>query len=1298
MATILLSAAGAALGSGFGGTVLGLSGAVIGRAVGATLGRVIDQRLLGAGSEAVEVGRVDRFRLMGASEGTAVGQVFGRVRIAGQVIWATRFSETTATSGGGKGAPTPKTTQYSYAVSLAVALCAGRITNVGRIWADGVEIAPNSINLRVYHGDEAQLPDPKIEAVEGVGKAPSYRGIAYVVIEDLALAGFGNRVPQFTFEVVRPAQGEFADSVYDLQRSVRAVAMIPGTGEYALAKTAVHYSEADEVNRSANVHSPSGKTDFVTSLGQLQDELPNCGSVSLVVSWFGSDLRCGVCDVQPKVEQLVQDGVGMPWRSGGIGRAQAVEGKRIGGKSVYGGTPADQSVIEAIQTIRAGGQEVMFYPFILMDQLEGNGLPDPWTGASNQAVLPWRGRITLNHAPGRVGTTDRTAAAAAEVAAFFGTAQVSDFAVSGTEVSYSGPAEWKYRRFILHYAHLCAAAGGVDAFCIGSEMVGLSQIRAAGDAFPAVAAMKVLAAEVRAILGPSVKLTYAADWSEYFGYQTGGDVYYHLDPLWADANIDFIGIDNYMPLADWRDNEDQADAAFGSIYNLDYLKANIAGGEGFDWYYDSPEGELSQNRKPIEDGAYGEPWIYRYKDIRSWWSLPHHERVGGVRAVAATDWLPMSKPIRFTEYGCAAMDKGAHQPNKFLDPKSSESVLPKYSNGRRDDLMQMQYLRAMAEFWGDGANNPLSTEYAGRMVDMSRAHAWAWDARPFPYFPNNTEVWGDGENYARGHWLTGRMSAQTLASVVAEICEGSGLSAFDVSALYGLVRGYTLSDVAAARSALQPLMLAYGFEAAERDGEMIFKMRDGRVREAVLTDNLAISSDLGGMIETSRAPEAETAGRVRLGFVEAEGDYELRQSEAIFPDEVSFGVSQSDIPLVLTATEGRGIVERWLAEARVARDSARFAMPPSASHLGAGDVLELEGQRYRVDRVEQAEAQLIDAVRVESGVYRPSDAVEERLIPRAFVAPVPTVPVFLDLPLLTGDEVPHAPHLAVTARPWPGSVAVWNAAEDDGYVFNRLVAAAAVMGRTESVMLAASAGYWDRGAPLRVRLSAGALSSASEMAVLNGANVMAIGDGSSYKWEVFQFMSAVLVAPRTYEISLRLRGQAGSDALIPAAWPIGSRVVLINSAVTQIDLPVSARGLARHYRIGAAGRGYDDPAVVHRVEAFDGIGLRPYAPGHLAASRSVSGDISLTWVRRTRVDGDSWLAAEVPLGETTEAYLVRVLQNDIILREDTVAQQSWTYSAAQQSADGVAGAAQLQVAQMSDRFGPGLFRSIDIVV
>ncbi len=1295
MATILLSAAGAAIGSGFGGTILGLSGAVIGRAAGATLGRIIDQKLIGAGSDAVEIGRVERFRLMGASEGAAVAQVFGRIRVAGQVIWATRFMETAATTGGGKGAPSPRTTTYSYSVSLAVARCAGRIASVGRIWADGVEIAPSSVNLRVYHGDDDQLPDPKIEAVEGAGLAPAYRGIAYVVIEDLDLAPFGNRVPQLSFEVIRPAQSPAADAMTDLQRAVRAVALIPGTGEYALATTPVHYSEGDAAVRSANVNSPSGKPDFSTALEQLREELPHCGSVSLVVSWFGDDLRCGSCQVKPKVEQRALEGKGMIWRAGGIGRDAAEEVARVEGKSVYGGTPADASVIEAITALRAAGQEVMFYPFILMEQLAGNDLPDPWTGAPDQPVLPWRGRITLDAAPGQADSTDRTAAAAAEVAAFFGTAQPGDFTVEAGQISYSGPEDWRYRRFILHYAHLCAAAGGVDAFCIGSEMRALTQIRGAGDSFPAVAALRQLLTEVRAILGPEVKISYAADWSEYFGYHADGNVYFHLDPLWADPDIDFVGIDNYMPLADWRDGESHADAAWGSLYNLDYLKANVAGGEGFDWYYDSAEAEILQRRKPIEDGAHGEPWVFRYKDIRSWWSELHHDRIGGVRSAVATAWVPGSKPVRFTEYGCAAIDKGANQPNKFLDPKSSESVLPKFSSGRRDDLMQMQYLRAMREYWSDARHNPASALYDGRMIDMARAHVWAWDARPFPAFPNTVSVWADGDNYARGHWLSGRASGQTLAAVVAELCDRAGLHSFDVSALHGVVRGYHISDLGTARAALQALMLAYGFEAVDRDGVLQFRMRDGQVTARITDDMLALSNELSGAFETSRTAEAEMAGRVLIGHIEAEGDFALRQAEAQFPGDAVPGVSQSDLPLVLTTAEGMSIAERWLAEARIARDTARFALPRSLCHLGAGDVVDHAGQRYRIDRVEQAEALLVDAVRTEAGIYRPSEYEEERIAPRSFIAPLPVYPVFLDLPLMTGDEAPHAPHIAVAAKPWPGSVAVWAASEDAGYVFNKLVAASATVGRTETVLAAVAPGLWDRGAPLRVRMTAGQLSSASQAAVLNGANALAIGDPVMGAWEVFQFVTATLVGPSTYELSLRLRGQLGTDGFQPLEWPISSQIVLLDRTLVPLELAPSARGLDRHYRVGLASRGYDDPAVVHRVRAFAGVGLRPYAPAHLHMQPE-GGGLRFGWIRRTRIDGDSWEGADVPLGEEREQYLVRVMRDATILRELTVSTPVWHYSAAMMAEDGAPDGIAIAVAQISISFGYGPFRVLPI--
>lgn len=1296
MATILLSAAGAALGAGFGGTVLGLSGAVIGRAVGATLGRAIDQRLLGAGSEPVETGRVERFRLMGASEGTAISQVWGRARVAGQVIWATEFLERSSTSGGGKGSPSPTVTSYAYSVSLALALCEGEITRVGRVWADGLEIEAAQLNLRVYPGSQTQLPDPKIEAVEGPDYAPSYRGIAYVVIEDLDLTPFGNRVPQLSFEVLRRARGALASAELDLADCVTAVCMIPGTGEYAYATTPVHFSDGPGVNRSANVNTILGGTDFSASLLQMREELPQVGSVSLVISWFGNDLRCQYCEVRPKVEQALQDGEGMPWRSGGVTRGAAAVVPQLDGLSVYGGTPADASVIEAIRAVRDGGQEVMFYPFILMDQLADNDLVDPYTGTVGQPPLPWRGRITLTAAPGRAGSSDRTLAAEAEVATFFGTAQIGDFSVSDGQVSYSGPQDWGYRRFILHYAHLCAAAGGVDAFCIGSELRGLTQIRGAGDSFPVVAALAQLAADVRAVLGSETRLTYAADWSEYFGYHTGDNVYFHLDPLWADPNIDFVGIDNYAPLADWRDGESHADVGWGSTYDIGYLKANIAGGEGFDWYYNSPEGEAAQLRTPITDGAYGEPWVFRFKDLKSWWQNPHFNRIGGVRQPNSTGWVPQSKPFLFTEYGCAAIDKGANQPNKFLDPKSSESGLPRASSGRRDDLMQMAYLRAMREFWTDPANNPVSALTGAPMLDMARSHVWTWDARPFPAFPNLPSLWSDAENYAHGHWLNGRAGSQPLARVIAEICERAQVQVFDVSNAYGIVRGFSVAEIGSARSALQVLSLAHATEVIERDGILRFLQRDAWLDRVLDPGRFAVSADLDGTYETIRAASAETLGRVRISFVEAEGDFAVRTSEALFPDDSANVVSDNDLPLLLTASEARDMAERWLAESRVARDRARFALPPSASDLGASDTVQIGAVRYRIDRVEQGESLLIDAVRVEPGSYVPGEEIIDPPAQKAYAAPLPVYPLFLDLPLLAGDEVEHAPHVAITGSPWPGSVAVWSAPADEGYVVNRVIDRRASIGVTETDLLPAPSGLWDRGPSLRVKMLAGDLASAEMDAVLNGANAAAIGDGVTDTWEVLQFAEAVLVAPATYEIRLRLRGQAGTDAATTGFWPSGSRFVLLTSDLQQIDLATSARGLSRYYRIGDASRPYDDPNVIVEQRAFAGVGLRPYGVAHLRHVGAAGEDLSVTWIRRTRLDGDSWESLEVPLGEDREAYVVRVLQGDTPLRETEVTTPTWTYSPADQDADGATTGFVIAVAQLSDRFGPGPFRTVTV--
>ena len=1289
MATILLSAAGAALGSGFGGTVLGLSGAVIGRAVGATVGRAIDQRLLGGGAEPVETGRVERFRVAGASEGTAIGRIWGRVRLPGQVIWTSKFSETAATSGGGKGNAQPSTTSFSYTVSLALALCEGEARCLGRIWADGIEQSPATLNLRFYPGSETQLPDPKIEAVDGAGMAPGFRGLAYVVIEDLDLSRFGNRVPQFNFEVVRPAQGDQAAPYLDMASTLRAVALLPGTGEYALATTPVYFTDAPGVVRNVNTNTLSGLTDLELSINQLGGELPQVAAVSIVVSWFGSDLRCANCAVQPKVEQSAKDATGMAWRVSGQIRATAAVVPTLSGGPVYGGSPADASVVEAIAALKEAGKAVMFYPFILMDQLADNILPNPYDPAGVQPALPWRGRITTSLAPGVAGSPDTTGAAATEVAAFFGTAQPANFSVTGTTVTYTGPTDWGYRRFILHYAHLCAAAGGVAAFVIGSELRGLTQIRGAAHSFPTVAALCTLAAEVRVILGQQTKITYAADWSEYFGHQTSDNLYFHLDPLWAHPAIDCIGIDNYMPIADWRDGQDHADAGFGSIYNLEYLQANIAGGEGFDWYYDSPEGVEAQLRKNIQDGAYGEDWVYRNKDLKSWWQLPHHQRLGGIRQVDPTAWVPQSKPFWFTEFGCAAIDKGANQPNLFMDAKSSESALPRASTGHRDDLMQAQYLRATLGFWAQAANNPTSTLYAGRMVDLDRCFAWAWDARPYPVFPAQSDVWSDGENYAHGHWLNGRASNQLLSAVVAEICDSCGLGDVDLTRTHGIVRGYGISSLGSGRSDLQPLTLAHAVDGFERNGVLEFRGRSTWDAQTVLAQEMALNPNLDGAIDHTRQSAAEAIGRLRLGYVQADGDFAARSVETALPDERVDVTSSNEVPLMLTASEATDIAERWLSEARAARDNLRLALPPSRLDLGVGDVIALSDQSYRIDAAETAEAQLITATRIHPGLYTPGAEIDDPAILASVATPSPVYPVFLDLPLLTGDEVPHAPHLAVVCSPWQGSTALWSAATDAGYALSDLVERGGTFGVTQTELASEPAGIWARGGALRVKLSAGTLSSAQDAAVLSGANTAFIGDGTPGNWEVFQFCDAVLVAPQTYDLSRRLRGQAGSNAIMPASWPSGSQVVLMGSAVRQISLASSARCLLRHYRTGLASLGYADPRVVHQELAFAGIGLRPYSVAHLSVSAPLGSAISLGWIRRTRIDGDPWAEGEVPLGEDRERYVVRVRQGATVLRQVEVTTPGWIYSLPDQTTDGVAAGAVIEVAQISDRFGPG---------
>lgn len=582
MATLLFQAAGAALGS-----IFGPFGAIVGRAVGALAGSAVDRSLLG-GTKTIIGPRLTDARLPGADEGTAISRVYGTARIGGTLIWATRFEEQVLVERAGGKASGPKSESYRYCANIALGLCEGPVVSFRRMWADGREVDLSAVLIRVYTGAHTQPPDPLIEAKQGEGNTPAYRGLSYIVLERFPLDAYGNRIPVIQFEVICP--------IGALEEKIRAVTVIPGSTEHGYDPNLVTDRPGGGSGRHINRNMIQSSTDWLASLAELQGVCPNLKSVALVVAWFGTDLRAGDCRIVPGVETYSRSHETRPWHVSGISRQDAYLVSENGGAPAYGGTPSDRSVIAAIQDLRARGLKVYLYPFLMMDVPDGNGLPDPYGGAE-QAPYPWRGRVTC-HPP----SADGTSAARDQVRAFLGSVHAGHFTISGDSV-VSPAGDEGYRRMVLHYALLAEVAGGVDGFLIGSEMRGLSFLRDDEGRFPFVDGLCDLAGDVRGVLRPDTKITYAADWSEYFGYHPpggSGEVRFHLDALWAHPAIDAVGIDNYMPLADWQDGDMLAGNPDGFRHAEDVvgMRDMLGRGEGFDWYYAS---EADRRAQPDAD-------------------------------------------------------------------------------------------------------------------------------------------------------------------------------------------------------------------------------------------------------------------------------------------------------------------------------------------------------------------------------------------------------------------------------------------------------------------------------------------------------------------------------------------------------------------------------------------------------------------------------------------------------------------------------------------------------------------------
>lgn len=850
MLSSIFSSIGGAIGNFFGGGLL----STVGKFAGKWLGNEIESK---SKQDSVEYYKIckskDNIFPVSFAHGKAINLVFGMSKCSGHLIWSDLIKEVVvkevSTTQSKNLTKIYNDVSFLYYCNFAVSICEGKIEDIHRFWINNEIADLNDFKYRLYKGGEDQVSDILIKSYFEEGKCPAFKDLSYIVFEDFPLLDYGNSIPLFEFEVERKPNISIKEDYSKLEDDVKGVNIIPGSGEYVYDTDIVEKNimcEGVSIKKEKiNSNNKLQISDVEYSLNYLNDICPNVEWVSPVVCWFGNSTDIKDCEIYPAVENKSSVSVkySKDWSVSSFTRETArVISKDELDSPNYGGSVNDESVVNYLKLLKSNGKKIMFYPMIFMDVLG----------------KPWRGHLTGD---------------AMYVTDFF-------------------EKELGYNNFILHYANL--VKGHVDAFLIGSELIGITKIKDS-DRFPAIDHFIDLARRVREILGPDVLISYAADWSEYH-HTSGG--WYNLDKLWASENIDFIGIDNYMPVTDCKNR---------SPTNQE-IKEGFFKGEGVDFYINSDGEKCNLDQK------------YAWKNIKWWWEN-EHINPNGVK----TEWTPKLKKIWFTEYGFPSIDKSTNQPNVFYDPASIDGGVPKHSNGEFNLSIQRHGIKEFISYWGN-------KEYVENMF------LWCFDARPYPKWPHS-KYWKDWRLWKKGHWINGKFGKNLISEIILEISERSNIliSNIDCSELDKTIYGLNISSDKTSDEILSLLKVTFGIEEIKESLHRIkFQNIEYNKEEIIDTDEiLPLNNDLYKYITIS---ESKLQNKISIKFNNIDEDYSFFNTTYISEND---GCSKLEFNIPISLTEYSAYLMSQNIERNLSNNIYNFTLilPRKFIYLSANDTI-----------------------------------------------------------------------------------------------------------------------------------------------------------------------------------------------------------------------------------------------------------------------------------------------------------------------------------------------------------------------
>ncbi|WP_341809992.1 glycoside hydrolase TIM-barrel-like domain-containing protein [Wolbachia endosymbiont (group A) of Apotomis capreana] len=670
--------------------------------------------------------------------------------------------------------------------------------------------------------------------------------------------------------------------------------------------------------------------------------------------------------------------------------------------------------------------------------------------------------------------------------------------LSGTPGDISDFFENQYNKFIEHYASI-AKQTKVEGFIIGSELVRLTKIRDEQGNYPAVIELVKLAKRIKLQLGKEVTVTYAADWSEYHSY----DGWYNMDELWSSEYIDVIGIDAYFPLTDGPE------PPFG--YSAEDVMGGWSSGVGYDYFYDYSKGEPEKVK--YNDSRYA------WKNIAKWWSKTHINPGG-----SKTKWQPKMKKIWFTEYGFPSMNGCTNEPNVFVDKGSIESKYPRYSNGEVSFLSQKIAIEGTLKKWQ-------SSEMVEKMF------LWAWDARPFPYFPNLCDMWTDCHNWQTGHWIQGKLSQLNISDVLSDLLQKTGLKSdqFDTSNVKGLLSWYVINDQQSVRSIIKMLQSCYFFDVVEQDSKLKFVQKGRGVTTGIPIGEMVFSNN-SKLVNIS---QLDLNNKVNVVYFNRNFGYPIDVKYAELPKQGT--AITVEIPLIMEEGEAQNIAEVLLYSSWQERNIYNFKLPIKYAWLVPSDVITiLDSEKKHTVRIIKTKFESmsiqVSGVSYDRSIYKLSFPSTRSLMlkeyPPSHISK--TIIEMIDLPHVKGNSASFT--LINEEKNWKGAT-LFISYNDKDY---KPIASTNKQSTYGYVMESTDEG-------LIVVLRFGKLPSTSPIA---NSNLALVGK------EVIKFQNAELIDKNKYKLSNLIRGQEDTKEYDHAT---GEKFVLLDDSIISFEVQMGKK-------------------------------------------------------------------------------------------------------------------------------------------